>query len=142
MRGPATSLATRSFFFPQKEHASHFLPNMVLPPSGAILLHALCATSGYVSDAAIDRRIRIVAADDVGDELTQAPRREFFARAHELAKPPPSVPHDVAVLFLRVNGRIRRSRDEEPFVLVGPMPVPNILMPSRPHPPVDRQVEP
>ena len=30
-RGPATSLATSSSFFPQKEHAS-FLPNMVSPP--------------------------------------------------------------------------------------------------------------
>ena len=65
-------------------------------------------------------------------------RREFFGRAQELRKGPPAMGHHMAVLLLRLNPGVCRSDEKEPLVLIARTAVPDVLVPPRPDPALDR----
>jgi len=92
------------------------------------------------SNTTVDRLIRVLAPNNIHSKYREPPRREFFSRNLNRPQAPPPVADDVTVLRSGANAIIVSSRYKESFVLVVPLPVPQINVPPSPDPRTDCNV--
>jgi hypothetical protein len=93
------------------------------------------------SNPTIDWLFRVLVPNDIAYKYREPPWRKCFSRnLHRLQGPPPMA-DDVAILRFRTNAIIVCSRDKESFVLIVPLPVPQISVPPGPDPRSDWNVQ-
>jgi hypothetical protein len=93
------------------------------------------------SNPTIDWLFRILAPNDIAYHFRETPWRKCFSRNLHRVQAPPPVANDIAILRFRANAIIVCFRDKESFVLIVPLPVPQISVPPGPYPTSDWNIQ-